>query len=269
MWKTTRLEDKGQILAYLETDRAYAAYAIGDLEPGMYVQCAWAGAEQDGQMQALVLHYRGLEPPPLFLMGEVDGLRAILAHTLCPEWVYLTCLQEHLELTCEFYHWQETTPMWRMMLHGERFQPVSASGDYVSVRRLGLAQVVPLADLYTLGGGGAFSPVQVERGAFFGVYVENELVAAAGTHLVSVSFGVGAVGNVFTHPEHRGQGYASAATSAVAAELLQRGIWDVVLNVSQDNSAAIRVYEKLGFERTGSFLEGPASKRRQRKVCRE
>jgi predicted GNAT family acetyltransferase len=84
------------------------------------------------------------------------------------------------------------------------------------------------------------------------------LVAAAGTHLVSATYGVAAVGNVFTHPDHRGQGYGTVTTSAVVAELLRRGIRDVILNVGQDNAGAIGIYERLGFERYCPFLEGPA-----------
>jgi ribosomal protein S18 acetylase RimI-like enzyme len=259
MWKTSRLDDKSRILAYLETDPLYAAYAIGDLEPGMYEQCTWAGAEWRGRTEALVLHYRGLEPPPLFLMGEVEGLRAILAETLCPEWVYLNCLKKHLPLTLEFYDWYETTPMWRMALKPSYFRPLASDAI-----RLAPSQSGQLADLYALGGGDAFSPAQVGQGVFYGVFVVGELVAAAGTHLVSMTYGVGAVGNVFTHPGHRGHGYALAATSAVVAELLDRGIRDVILNVSRDNAAAIHVYEKLGFERACPFLEGPAIKREHR-----
>ena len=259
MWNTARLDDKGQILTYLETDRLYAAYAIGDLEPGMHEQCAWAGAEQGGGLEALVLHYRGLQPPPLFLMGEVEGLRAILAETLCPGWVYLNCRKEHLPLTREFYDWHETIPMWRMALDLSRFRP--RAGDAI---RLAPSQSGQLADLYALGGGDAFSPAQVEQGVFYGMFVAGELVAAAGTHLVGATYGVGAVGNVFTHPDHRGHGYALAATSAVVAELLDRGIRDVILNVGQDNAAAMHVYERLGFERACPFLEGPATKREHR-----
>ena len=91
MWTTRKLTDKPQILSFLETDRLYAAYAIGDLEPGMFAQSTWAGAERDGRMEALALYYTGLKPPALFLMGDADGLRAILEDALCPEWVYLTC----------------------------------------------------------------------------------------------------------------------------------------------------------------------------------
>jgi len=226
MWKTSKLTDKSQILAYLETDRLYAAYAIGDLEPEMSAQSAWAGAERDGRMEALVLYYTGLKPPALFLMGGADGLRAILENVLCPERVYLTCRTKHLPMTRDFYEWNEMIPMWRLVLPPAHFRPVE--GDCV---RLTPAHTSELVELYVLGGGDAFNPAQMQHGVFYGVLADGQLVAAAGTHLVSPTYGVAAVGNVFTHPDHRGRGYGTATTSAVVAELLQRGIRDVVLNV--------------------------------------
>jgi len=253
MWKASELTDRSQILAYLQTDRLYAAYAIGDLEPGMFEQSTWAGAEQKGRLQALVLHFRGLRLPALFLMGDLDGLRTILKHVLCPEMVYLTCRPEHLAMTRGFYVWDETMPMWRMVLQPTRFRPVK--GDCL---RLGPMHSQQLTELYTLGGGSAFGPAQMQQGVFYGVLLDGCLVAAAGTHVVSLTYGVAAVGSVFTHPDYRGRGYGTVTTSAVVAELLQRGIRDIVLNVSQDNAVAIRIYERLGFERYCPFLEGPA-----------
>jgi RimJ/RimL family protein N-acetyltransferase len=262
VWTTGRLTDRSQILAYLETDRLYAAYAIGDLEPGMFEQSAWAGARRAGRLRALALYFRGLSPPALFLMGDVDGLRAILGDTLHPERVYLTCRADHLGMTRDFYAWDEVVPMWRMVLRPASFRPVG--GDPV---RLGPAHAGQLAALYRLGQGGAFSPAQIERGVFYGVLADGHLVAAAGTHLVSPTYGVAAVGNVFTHPDYRGRGYGTATTGAVVAELLRLGIRDVVLNVEQDNAAAVRVYGRLGFERHCPFLEGRASARRVSSSC--
>ncbi|HEX3051535.1 MAG TPA: GNAT family N-acetyltransferase [Aggregatilineaceae bacterium] len=37
----------------------------------------------------------------------------------------------------------------------------------------------------------------------------------------------------------------------------------IVLNVRQDNAPAIRVYEKLGFQVGGAFIEGPALRKPQ------
>jgi GNAT superfamily N-acetyltransferase len=253
--KTRLLTDKAEILAFLETDRLYAAYAIGDLEPGMYEQCTWAGAERAGRLQAIVLHYCGLEPPALFLMGRPDDVREVLRSQLCPQRVYLTCREEHLEMTREFYTWDEVEPMWRMVLQSPHFRP--AQGASV---RLGPAHLAELQQLYAHGGADAFNPYQLEQGVFHGTWSDGRLVAAAGTHLVSSTYGVAAVGNVFTHPHYRRRGLAAATTGAVVAELLQRGIRNVILNVGQGNRPAIRAYERLGFHRHCPFLEGCASR---------
>ena len=254
MWKTRKLTDKAEILALLESDRLYAAYAIGDLEPRMFAQTTWVGAEEAGRTQALALQFRGLQPPALFLMGDARGLRAILGDALRPERVYLTCRAEHLPVTRDFYAWSKTSPMWRMVLSPRRFRPVQGN-----CTRLAPDRAPQLTELFEHGGGISFSPSQVQHGVFYGVRVAGQLVAVAGTHLVSSTYGVAAVGNVFTHPDHRGQGYGTATTGAVVAALLERGIQDIVLNVSQSNAPAVHIYEKLGFERHCPFFEGRAS----------
>lgn len=260
MWKAVELTDKPQILECLETDRFYGAYAIGDLEPEMFAQCTWVGAETGGRLRALVLHFHGLEPAALLLMGDTGGLRAILDGALRPERVYLTCRPAHLSMTRDFYAWDRTTSMWRMVLKAARFRPGERAGTCV---RLTPVHTDQLSELFALGRDiVAFSPAQVAQGVFYGVMAADQLVAVAGTHLVSPAYGVAAVGNVFTHPDHRGRGYGTATASAVVAELLRRGIRGVVLNVSQDNAVAISIYERLGFERHCPFLEGPASARR-------
>jgi len=250
------LTDKLQILTYLERDRLYAAYAIGDLEPELFVQSTWAGAKKDGQLLAIGLHFRGLRLPALFLMGHNDGLQAVLQDVLHPSRAYLTCRIEHLPIADHFYTWERTISMWRLALPRGRFRPVRGP-----CTRLGPGAAAQLAALYATGPGNEFQPSQMKQGVFFGVSGGGQLLAAAGTHLVSERYGVAAVGNVFTHPRFRGQGLATLATSAVVEELLRRNIGDIILNVEQANAAAIHVYERLGFERYCPFLEGPASLR--------
>jgi ribosomal protein S18 acetylase RimI-like enzyme len=254
--RTHKLTERTEILAFLETDRLYGAYAIGDLEPGLFGDCTWAGAWAEGQQRALILHYRGLTPAALFLMGDSEGLRAILDTELRPDKVYLTCRPEQVSLASAFYAWPEPVPMWRMVLVQPAFEPVA--GNCV---RLAGSDAGRLAALFELGGGLAFSPTQIEHGVFYGIYERGELVSVGGTHLVGPTHGLAAVGNVFTHPEHRGRGHGTAATSAVVEALLRQGIRDVILNVGQANVGAVRIYERLGFERYCPFFEGPASAR--------
>ena len=62
-----------------------------------------------------------------------------------------------------------------------------------------------------------------------------------------------AVGNVMTHVDFRGRGYAKATTSAVTQELL-RTCDDVVLNVRSDNPPALAAYRALALGELGSQL---------------
>ena len=43
-WEASQTRERSRILPYLETDRRYAAYAIGDLEPRLFAQCTWAAS---------------------------------------------------------------------------------------------------------------------------------------------------------------------------------------------------------------------------------
>ena len=62
------------------------------------------------------------------------------------------------------------------------------------------------------------------------------------------------VGNVLTHVDYRGRGYATAVTGAVTAELL-RYCDQVVLNVRSDNPPALQAYRRLGYAEHVRFEE--------------
>lgn len=275
-----RLTDRSAILAFLETDRLYAGYAIGDLEAGLFEQCEWygAGAEvlgaagrsrpSDGasarptvhqprrDLVALVLVFHGFKPPVLFLIGDGDALGGILPTISLPQRVYLNCRAEHVAAAGLVCTWSALTPMWRMVLEVQTIDP--APPDCVP---LGPSDAGRLAELYAAGGGEAFSPDQMEHGVYCGVVRGGRIVAAAGTHLVSDTHAVAAVGNVFTHPDWRGQGLGGAVTRAVIACLRLRGMRDIILNVGQSNCIAVGLYERLGFRRHCAFLEGEAQTR--------
>ncbi|MGB7540189.1 MAG: GNAT family N-acetyltransferase [Anaerolineales bacterium] len=254
-WITGPISDKKRILAFLESDRLYAAYAIGDLEPELFAQCAWAAAEEEGLLRALGLRFGGLQIPALFLMGEAEGVRILLRDALHPGRAEITCRAEHLPVVGEFYTWEgEPRSMWRMVLRRRDIPP----GEIACVR-LDAGQAGQIRNLITLAGISGFAAAQVEQGVFFGIYEGDRIVSVAGTHVVSRKGSVAGVGNIVTHPEFRGRGYGRAAVSAVVADLIRIGIRDIVLNVRHDNAPALHLYEKLGFERSCAFHEGPAS----------
>jgi len=65
---------------------------------------------------------------------------------------------------------------------------------------------------------------------------------------------VAAIGNVATSPLHRGKGLARAVCARVCAEL-RDDVDHIGLNVDQDNHAALKCYQSLGFERVSSYEE--------------
>ena len=202
MWNIRKLIDPIEILAFLERDRSYAAYAIGDLEPEMFKHTSWYVAKENGQARSLALLFSALDPDVLFLMGDVAGLTVILGSALRPRRIYITALPEHLPALRALYNLGQSERTVRMVLDVNAFRP--ASGQ---VLRLSPAYARQLERLYSMGEGNAFSAFQIAQGIFYGVTDKDRLVSTAGTHVVSETYGVAAVGNVFTHPHYRRQGY--------------------------------------------------------------
>ncbi|MFQ6014453.1 MAG: GNAT family N-acetyltransferase [Anaerolineae bacterium] len=244
-----RVADKQEILDFLQQDRIYAAYAIGDLEPSLFEHCQWYVTEQGAEKTALCLFFKRLNPHALFTMGRSADLVLILGSALRPKRVYFTSRPEHRGVLNAFYSLGSVAEMARMVLIPEHFRPKAGP-----VTRLSLRHLHDLQKLYEAGGGDAFAPYQLEEGVYYGVEVAGRLVAVAGTHLVSPTYGLAAVGNVFTYPDYRNRGYATACTSAVVEELLGQGL-DVVLNVSTTNAPALHIYEKMGFRQHCRYIE--------------
>ena len=251
--KTTRLTDVARLRSFLCTDRAWADYALGDLEPELFQHTDWYGADEQGALVAVAMIYYGLQPPICFLMGDTRGLDLILAQAVRLAEIGLSVRDEHLPVLDKYYRDNGTWPMWKMALEAANFR--SVAGDTFEIT---LADVPDLRALYAFGGGDAFSPEEITRGVFCGIRQDGQLIAVAGTHVVSANGHVAALGNVMTHPDWRGRGLASMVTSAVIARLIDRGVSTIGLSVSRENAAAIRVYEKLGFTKHVAFHEGNA-----------
>jgi predicted GNAT family acetyltransferase len=100
----------------------------------------------------------------------------------------------------------------------------------------------------------------LEHGVYYGVHEGDQLIAAAGTHVVAPTVSVGALGNVYTRRDRRGRGLASRVTSAVTSHLLEMKLATVALNVRERNRAAIHVYEQLGFQTHCHYYEAIVSR---------
>jgi len=241
--------DRPLLRAFLERDRLFAAYALCDLDVREFSRTRWGVATVAGEPMAVVLEYGGYAPQPLFAMGENAGISAILRDVIRPRAAYAAVLPAAIPALEAHYRVEPGPPMVRMWVDRASFRPYPAD-----VARLLPAEINDLNRLYQLGFTAWLPPSAIAEGVYYGIRVNGRLVSAAGTHVVSPEARLGVVGNVMTHTEFRGRGYATAVTGAVTAELL-RSCDQVVLNVRSDNPPAIQAYRKLGFREYVRFEE--------------
>ena len=246
----TATSDRSLVRGFLERDRLLAAYAICDLEDREFTKTRWAVARAGTAVVAVAVEYSGISPQPLFVMGRDDGIAAILRDVLRPRITYVSALPANVRAVETAYRLDPGPQMVRMWVDRDRFMRVDDPG----VERLVAADALELNRLYQLGFGAWLPPQAVADGIYYGIRVHGRLVAAAGTHVIGPTSRIAVVGNVLTHADYRGRGYAKAVTAAVTAELL--GFCDhVVLNVRADNPPAINAYRHLGYAEHVRFEE--------------
>jgi ribosomal protein S18 acetylase RimI-like enzyme len=244
-----RLTNKSEIRRLLNRDREWSLYALADLDDGMFEHCDWS-AYGDG----LALVFRALAIRPIFVLGDTASTRALLS--ALPEVTgYLNLKPHQLAGADGIYSYRERHEMRRMFL--ENVNPRAGTTEALTNKDRDQVE-----RLYATGDGGgiAFAPFQLDTGFFRAVRSSGEMVAVAGVHVASRNESVAAVGNIFTHPEYRGQGLAQQVTSAVVMALRDARIQTIGLNVEHTNLAAIRAYEHLGFRTHFEYYEGVADR---------
>jgi RimJ/RimL family protein N-acetyltransferase len=248
------LTDPAAIRRILETRRPYAAYALGQLDD-RYVGLVRCYQSKGSTGQALLLFSSAGLGNALFAMGEPGALEALLRLHRGPRQNYATCQPDHLSVFKRYFQFAQEQPMLRMAVTAAEFRPPEAPTENVTVRRLRSRDVRALNQLYNSDGAPTYySGKHVNEGVYYGVFDRQTLVSVAGTHVISEQWSIAVVGNVFTHPAHRGRAYARLSTGAVTADLLER-CRDVVLTVDPQNTPAVRAYQRLGYRQDCQLLE--------------
>jgi RimJ/RimL family protein N-acetyltransferase len=242
-------QDRTLLREFLEGNRLFSAYALCDLEDREFSRTRWGAAFDGDEMVAVALEYSGMTPQPMFVMGRDDGIEAILRDVIRPRAAYVAALTENLSAVQSQYRVDPGPPMVRMYVDRARFRPFPAD-----TRRLLPIEIGELNRLYQLGFASWLPSSAIAEGVYYGIRVGGRLVAAAGTHVISPRARLAVVGNVLTHIDYRGRGYATAVTGAVTAELL-RTCDQVALNVRSDNPPALQAYRRLGYVEHVRFEE--------------
>lgn len=127
------------------------------------------------------------------------------------------------------------------MVATERIEIPPDSGQLV---QLGDADAQEMLELASLTQPGPFLRHTHRMGQFVGIRIGGRLAAMAGERFRFP--GHTEVSGVCTHPDFRGRGLASRLSRHVAAVIAARGD-TAFLHAWQTNTAAIRLYEAMGF----------------------
>ena len=91
---------------------------------------------------------------------------------------------------------------------------------------------------------GYFRPGTIELGAYYGIFKDGKLVAAAGERMKMNDYTE--VSAIVTHPGYTGMGYAKQLIAYTVSQI-QAQNKTAYLHVAETNTPAIHLYERLGF----------------------
>jgi hypothetical protein len=153
-----RAEDPDALRAML-TDRAYAAYAIAQLEPRRFQANEWFVAKGPEGKRGIVLHSTGGLGRALFVEGDTVAIDAILSLHPGARFTFASLRPEHLRNVERYFVMLRRSLMMRMLVSAESFVPVDAEAV-----RLEGSHIAAVNALYsTEGGPTAYTPAHLRR----------------------------------------------------------------------------------------------------------
>jgi len=248
-----RLRDRAAIRARLAHDVPLHLYELGDLDERFFADCSYFGHES---APAVALLYAGSHPPTLLAL-ERNATHELRDLVLALEPELPLRLYAHLASGLS----EELRSRFTIEPRG-RFKKLVLE-DRSRARRVDTrcTMRVTSSDLPTVSAfyeqaypSSWFSPKMLDTGYYFGIRAQGLWGAIAGVHVLSLTEGVAALGNVATLPSHRGRGLATAVCARLVMELLD--VVDFIgLNVAADNLPALRCYRSLGFVEVSDYEE--------------
>jgi len=245
-----RIEDPAELASLFEADRETHLYGLADLEEPYWSHSSWF---RDGDAVVGLVSVGGDWLTGYAMSRVAPGAALDLVHDLLGEMPPGTWVTGPLGMHASIPPGRETRSIgahWRMILDDLAEVP-----GWEAAVRLGHDDLGALEDLYASDPGRAFFlPAMLDDYPFVGVWEDDQLVAAAGTHVASETYGVAAVGAVITRPSHRGRGLGKAVVAALCRRLVP--VFETIgLNVEAANTSALNVYDQLGFRRAFQYEE--------------
>jgi ribosomal protein S18 acetylase RimI-like enzyme len=252
------LHDKDKIEAFARRDPFRHLYEIGDLDDFFWEHTAWyALRDRAGSIEQLVLVYTDEALPTLLALSErpAGSMRDLLQRLIpvLPRRFYAHLSQEALSALEDDYRIEPHGLHHKMGLVDHSRAGTFDTSEAVA---LSAADTEEVSTLYRVSYPGHwFVARMLKTGLYRGIRRGGRLVSVSGVHVYSPRFRVAALGNIATHPDWRGHGFATLVSASLCQALRQAGVSRIGLNVRADNEAAIRCYKTLGFEWAADYGE--------------
>ncbi len=259
-WRIKQDATDAEAYVILAQDPIWNSFALADLEPPLRQYSQFAAAyEDESKRHAICLILRHpIIGQVLSPFGAEEGVATILEHVALPEYPLIQAQEIHISSLQNYYR-PETSwkKILRMAITAASLQP-QLHMPRERLKQLTTSDLPSLKKFYARHPENTFAADLFTQGIYFGAYEGERIIAAGGTHALVPTYQIAVLGNILTAPEARRQGYATAITRALVTTLLEQNYTTIVLNVFEDNSNAIRVYQRLGFQTHHRFLTGRA-----------
>ncbi len=232
-------------------------YQIGDLDDFYWPQTDFYGYYESNDLKSVVMIYKEVLPNVVIALCEPDEFACLnralsKMQGILPDKIYLHITPGAEKILEEKYKLHYEGAYRKMSLsNSEKLKSINTS----EAQRFTTEDKNELSDFYSEAyPENSFNIRMLETGMYFGIKENNKIVSAAGIHVYSPEYKAAALGNITTHPEYRGKGFATKVTACLCQELFKK-IEVIGLNVHSENSSAIHCYEKLGFIKIADYLE--------------
>jgi len=253
--------DKKPLAEYFRKDPFLHLYSLGDLDDFFWLKTTFYGVLTGKSVDKVVLVYHGGAMPVLLALSEPGQLEKEYINQLIqllPDQFYAHLNPGLEELFSSKYTISDYGGHYKMGLQDpSRIEKVNTENT-CPLTEIDLEEIQSLYQSSCPDN--AFDPRMLLTGQYIGYRRDSRLLSIGGVHVYSLAYRVAALGNITTHPEYRNQGLGRAVTAQLCLSL-QENVDIIGLNVKQDNSAALSLYQSLGFEISAEYGEFLLKKR--------
>lgn len=248
-------DDKPRLQRHFEKDKVLFSYHLGDLDDFYFPYCQWGvDYHERARIEEVVLVYTGGAIPTVLAFGLSERFEPLLEEMLplLPPAFLAHFQTEYRSMFMTLYDEKPLGTHLKMNLNN--FKPAEYT-DNSNIVKLDTSHISQLEILYqTAYPDNYFNSRMLETGQYYGIILNNQLVAVTGVHVDSDEYRISVLGNICVHPDFRGQNLSYRLISH-QLEQLNQSRKTICLNVKADNQPALKVYQKLGFEPIHQYEE--------------